>query len=177
VISLQDIEQFIPFLKPLFDGLRSAKELFKREPKKESDHSIDIPKMTLILLPGIHPNAMLWGFGKVGEIEGIQISGHIQATNTSKYHIKIAGVKLVEPRGGEVVTHMATVEDPESGMHSSDHMIMTRSIGEVSVMFFVIPVPREATRGQPLSATVALTDQFGNSHVSEFQFRYIGPAQ
>ena len=38
---LQDVEQLIPFIKPLFDGLRSAKDLFKGEKSENIEHNAD----------------------------------------------------------------------------------------------------------------------------------------
>jgi hypothetical protein len=170
---LGDVEQFIPFIKPLFDGLRSAGDLFKRDRSKEREHSIDIPKKTLILLPGIHSHALLWGEGKSSDKVGMQISGRLQATNTSKFHIRASGIKLLAPKSVDVLTHMLTAKDPETGAHSHQHLIPARSIGEVSFMFFVVPMT--GVPGHPLKATISIIDQFGNEHVmQDLEFKYIG---
>ncbi len=94
MISLQEVQQFIPFIKPLFDGLRPVRDLFKRGASKKSVHSIQIPKQTLILLPGIHPYSLKWGLGKHGATEAMQISGVLRATNTSPYVIHAAGTSF-----------------------------------------------------------------------------------
>ncbi|HME28045.1 MAG TPA: hypothetical protein VKI44_43115 [Acetobacteraceae bacterium] len=99
---------------------RSARDLFKRDKRDKPEHSIEIPKKTLILLPGVHSHALLWNLGKAGDQEGMQISGELQATNTSKFNIRAAGIRLLEPSEVEVLTYMVSVEDPNTGMHSYD---------------------------------------------------------
>jgi hypothetical protein len=112
--------------------------------------------------------------GKAGSREGTQISGHLQATNTSKFHIRASGIKLLEPADVEVLTHMVWVKDPETGMHSYEHFIQTRSIAKLSFMFFVVPV--RGVPGTPLTATIPILDQFGNEHVvRDLEFKYVGP--
>jgi hypothetical protein len=90
MITRHDVEQLIPIIKPLFDGMRSARDFFRRNPdRKKSDHDIEIPKKkTLIFLPEIHPFALGWGLAKIGEKPGMQITARLQATNTSKYGIR-----------------------------------------------------------------------------------------
>src|ERR1700675_1445840 len=107
MISFQDIEQFIPFIKPLFAGLRSARDFFRRDQK--SQHSIDIPKKTLILLPDIHTHSLRWGLGKAGETEAMQISGLLQATNISRYAIRLSGIHLLQPTSVQILTRIVTV--------------------------------------------------------------------
>jgi hypothetical protein len=118
MISLQEVEQFIPFIKPLFDGLHSLRDLFKRGASEKSVHSIQIPKQTLILLPGIHPYALKWGLGKHGATEAMQISGVLRGTNTSPYGIRAAGIRLLEPKGVDIVTQMVTVDSAKRMHHS-----------------------------------------------------------
>jgi hypothetical protein len=65
--SLQEVEQFIPFVQKLFDFLRSARDYFTSNRREKSENSIEIPKKTLILLPGIHSHALRWGLGTVGD--------------------------------------------------------------------------------------------------------------
>lgn len=174
MIGLQDIEQLIPFIKPLFDGLRSARDFFKRDTAKDTPHGIKIPKQTLILLPDINPHQLRWGLGKVGDKPAMQITGTLQATNTSPYAIRIGGIKLLEPSGGELVTRMVTVENPETGMHSQRNMIQPGYIGEIAFLFFLTPVI--ATPGRPLIGALSITDQFGNEHiVRHLQFMFFGP--
>lgn len=173
-MTLQDIEHLIPLIKPLFDGLRSARDCFRRDPDKRSRHAIKIPKQTLILLPPIGPHLLRWGLGRAGDKPAMQITGSLQATNTSSYAIRVSGIKLMEPHGGDIVTRMATVEDPETGMHSPKNMIRPGFIGEISFMFFITPVI--AQPGQPLKGRISITDQFGNEHVlGDLQFLFIGP--
>jgi hypothetical protein len=143
-------------------------------PERKRNMASTSPKKTLILLPDVNPHSLRWGLGKAGDREGMQISGNLQATNTSKYHIRAAGIRLVEPIGVEVITQMVTVNDVESGTHSYQHLILTRSIGEISFMFFVVPV--KGTQGKTLTAAVAVLDQFGNEHViGGLEFKYVGP--
>jgi hypothetical protein len=173
---LQDIEQFIPFLKPLFDGLRSMRDFFTSSKKKESEHSIQIPKKTLILLPDNHPLALIWSLANSGNQHGMQITGRLQATNTSEFGIRAAGIKLLEPTDVEVVTHMLTAKDQESRLHSSKHLIPSRSIGELSFLFIV--VPRRGIPGKPLRVAISILDQFGNEHVVRgLECKYLGPEQ
>ena len=93
MITLQDAEQFIPFIKPLFDGLRSARDLFRRDRHEKPEHSIEIPRKTLILLRDVYPHALCWGLARVGDKNGMQLTGHLQATNTSKYGIRASGIR------------------------------------------------------------------------------------
>jgi hypothetical protein len=129
----QDIEQFIPFIKALFDGLRAARDFFRRDRRPE--HAIGIPQNTLILLPDVHTHALRWCLGKAGEKEAMQISGSLQGTNTSRYAVRAADIKLLEPTRVAVLTQTITIGDPESGMHSTWHLIPAGHIGEVSFMF------------------------------------------
>jgi hypothetical protein len=172
MISSQDIEQFIPFIKPLFDGLRAARDFFRRDRRPE--HAIGIPQKTLILLPDVHTHALRWCLGKAGEKEAMQISGSLQGTNTSRYAVRAADIKLLEPTRVAVLTQTITIGDPESGMHSTWHLIPAGHIGELSFMFFVTPVV--GTPGRPLTATISVLDQFGNEHVMrDLQFKFMGP--
>jgi hypothetical protein len=173
VITLQDAKQFIPFIKPLFDGLRSARDLFRRDRQEKPEHSIDIPRKTLILLPEIYPHALCWGLAKVGDRNGMQLTGHLQATNTSKYGIRASGIRLVEPAGVEIFTQIVSIEDPETGVSGPKYLIPAQSIGELHFMFIVIPVT--GTPGTTLTSTIAVLDQFGNEHVARnLQLRFIG---
>lgn len=89
MITLHDVEQLIPIIKPLFDGMRSARDFVRRNPdRKKSAHDIEIPKKTLIFLPETHPFALGWGLAKIGEKPGMLITARLQATNTSKYGIR-----------------------------------------------------------------------------------------
>lgn len=172
MISFQDIEQVIPFIKPLFDGLRSARDFFRGGRKPQ--HSIDIPKKTLILLPDIDTYSLRWGLGKAGEKQAMQIIGALQATNTSRYAIRVSGIKLLQPTDIDILTRIVTVEDFESGMHSTRNLFPAGQIGEVVFMFFVTPV--KGTPGMPLRATISILDQFGNEHLmNDLEFKFIGP--
>jgi hypothetical protein len=42
----QDVEQFIPFIKPIFDGLRSARDLFRRDRPEKLSKPTASPVMT-----------------------------------------------------------------------------------------------------------------------------------
>lgn len=144
MITFHDVEQFIPFIKPLFEGMRSARDLFRRNPdRKKSGHAIEIPKKTLIFLPEIHPFALAWGLAKIGEKPGMQIIARLQATNTSKYGIRPSGAKLLDPKGVEIIQHMLSLEDPDT-----TNIIPARSIGRISLHFIVTPVT--ARPGQSL---------------------------
>jgi hypothetical protein len=156
------------------DGLRSGRDLFTSANREKSEHSIDIPKKTLILLPGIHSYALRWSLGKAGDRDGMQICGQLQATNTSKFNIRAAGIKLLEPADVEVLIHMVSVKDPKTGGHSYEHFIRTRSISELSFMLFVVPV--RGILGRHLVVTISITDQFGNEHVvRNLECKYVGP--
>jgi hypothetical protein len=175
-MTWHDVEQFIPFIKPLFDGLRSARDFFTRDKTKKPEHSIEIPKKTLILIPGIQPTSLLWGLGKAGAKGGMQINGDLQATNTSNYNIRLAGIKLLEPAGVEILAQMALVKDHKTGYSSSDYLIPTRSIGDVGFMFFAVPAT--GVPGKPLKAAISILDQFGNEHVlRNLICKYIGPEE
>jgi hypothetical protein len=171
MITLHDVEQLIPFIKPLFEGMRSAREFFRRSPNpKKSDQAIDIPKKTLILLPQIHPFALAWCLAKIGEKPGMQITARLQATNTSQYGIRPSGVKLLEPKGVEIVQQYALADGaPDDG---STNIIPARSIGRVSLHFIVTPVT--ATPGQSLQAKILILDQFGNEHPLDLECKFIG---
>jgi hypothetical protein len=170
MVTLGNIEQLI---KPLFDRLRSARGLFRPGGKQPDDY-IDIPKKTLILIPDMSPHALRWGLGKAGEEEAMQISGTIQATNTSRYAIRAAGIKLLNPRDLVIITRIVTIRDPESGMHSTGNLIAPGRIGDLSFMFFVTPAI--TMPGMPLIATIAILDQFGNEHaIRDLEFKFIGP--
>jgi hypothetical protein len=165
VITIEGIEQFIPFIKPLFDGLRSARDLFKRDHKKSSDHDLDIPKKTLILLPGIRPHALRWSPGTMGTTAMMHLHGELQATNTSRYNIRPSGLKLLEPQGVEVANSVLLMEGP-------DDLIQNRAIGRIIIGFFLKPIGQTA---KPFKATVSIQDQFGNEHiVKDLMFKYAG---
>jgi hypothetical protein len=173
MITLHDVEQFIPFIKPLFEGMRSARDFFVRNPdRKKSGHAIEIPKKTLIFLPQIHPLAVAWGLAKIGEKPGMQITAKLQATNTSKYGIRPSGAKLLDPKGVEVVQHMLLVEEPDSGIHRSTDIIPPRSIGRVSVHFIAMPLA--GTPGRTLPVKILILDQFGNEHPVDLECKFIG---
>jgi hypothetical protein len=173
MITLHDVEQFIPFIKPLFEGMRSARDFFRRNPdRKKSDHGIEIPKKTLIFLPEIHPFALAWCLAKIAEKPGMQITARLQATNTSKYGIRPSGVKLLDPKGVEIIQHMLLADEPDNGMYGSTDIIPPRSIGRVALRFIVTPVT--ATPGQPLKAKILILDQFGNEHPVDLECKFIG---
>ena len=168
------VEQFLPFLKPVLDGLRSVGDWYKR--LRRPKHGMVIPKQTLILLPSASggPYALHWGLGNAGNVQGMQIGGRLQATNTSSYGVRCSGLKLLKPKGVELFTQHLSVLDPETGTSSSIVMIPSRSIGELSFLFFVTPVT--ATPGKTLVASIAVVDQFGNEHsLRNLQFKYLGP--
>ena len=174
MISLQDIEQVIPFIKPLFDGLRSARGFFTRSKPKKSEHSIDIPKQTLILLPDVNPHALRWSRAKWGDKEGMQINGRLQATNTSPFGIRAAGIRLLSPAGVEPIMQMVSTKDHDSGVYDTKHLIPARSIGDLIFNLHVMPIT--GTLGEPLTIAISVLDQFGNEHVRRnLECRYIGP--
>jgi len=174
MISLQDIEHFIPVIKPLFDGLRSVREVFRRD--RKPSRTIDIPKKTLILMPDMHSHSLNWGLGKVGDKEAMQITGDLQATNISHYAIRISGITLLRPEDVDIVTRIVMVGDPESRMYSHKNFIPAGQIGDVRFMFFVTPV--RATPGKSLVASISILDQFNNEHLmNDLEFKFIGPEQ
>jgi hypothetical protein len=173
MITLHEVEQLISFIEVLFDALRSARDFFKSLASKKSSHSIQIPTQTLILLPDARPYALRWGLGKNGAKELMQIDGE-QATNTSPYAIRAAGVRLLKPKRVDIVFHMITVQAPRSAMHSAKNLIQAGCIGEIFFMFIVTPVTGMA--GRPLRATISILDQFGNEHIlRDLEFKFIGP--
>jgi hypothetical protein len=159
----QDGEQLVPLVKPLFDGLRSVRDFFGPRKQEHKEHSIDIPKKTLILLPDVQPFPLIWAGAKWNDKDGMQISGRLQATNTSKYNIRASGIRLLQPANVEVVNQMVLVRTPESHGSSQKHLIPAQSIGELSFMFIVMPVTGEPA--QPLKVAISILDQFGNEHV------------
>jgi len=171
MVSLRNIEQL---MKPLSDGLRSARNLFRRDGTDQAKHHIDIPTKTLILVPDMSPYALRWGLGKAGDEEAMQISGTLQGTNTSRYAIRAAGIKLLHPRDLVMLTRLVTIADPESRMHGTGNLIAPGRIGDLSFMFFVTPAI--TMPGMPLVATIAILDQFGNEHIiRDLEFKFIGP--
>lgn len=171
--SFQEIEQFIPFVKPLFDGLRSARDFFTSGKPKKSEHSIDIPKQTLILLPEVNSHTLLWSRAKWGDKEGMQINGRLQATNTSPFGIRAAGVRLLSPAGVEPIMQTVATKDHDSGVYDSRHLIPARSIGDLIFNFHVVPVI--GTPGERLAIAISVLDQFGNEHIRRnLECRYIG---
>jgi hypothetical protein len=171
MVTLRNIEQLI---KQLFDGLRLARGFFRPGGKHQSEHYIDIPKKTLILMPDMSQYALRWGLGKAGDEEAMQISGTLQATNISRYAIRAAGIKLLHPRDLVILTRIVTTQDPESRMHSTGNLIAPGYIGDLSFMFFVTPAI--TMPGMPLIAAIAILDQFGNEHViRDLEFKFIGP--
>jgi hypothetical protein len=173
MITLHDVEQFIPFLKPLFEGMRAARDFFRRNPdRKKSGHAIDIPKKTLIFLPEIHPFAVAWGLAKIGDKPGMQITARLQATNTSQYGIRPSGAKLLDPKGVEIIQHMLLVVEPDIDTDGSTNIIPTRSIGRVSLHFIVTPVTGKP--GQPMHVKILVLDQFGNEHPVDLQCKFMG---
>jgi hypothetical protein len=174
MLTLHDVEQFIPFIKPLFDGLRSARDFFKSGASKKSTHSIQIPKQTLILLPDNKPYALQWSLGKYGAKEAMQIDGVLQATNTSPYAIRPADIRLLKPKRLDVLHHMVAVTAYESRMQSAEeNLIQAGHIGQISFMIVVTPV--KAVAGKPLRATIVMLDQFRNEHVvRNLEFKFIG---
>ena len=104
----------------------------------------------------------------------MQISGELQATNTSKFNIRAAGIRLLEPSEVEVLTYMVSVEDPNTGMHSYEHFIRFGSIGELTFMFFAVPV--RGIPDKPLRVAISVLDQFGNEHVvRDLECKFVGP--
>ncbi len=173
MISWRDVEQFIPFIKPLFDGLRSARDLLTGRNSKKSAHCISIPKQTLVLLPDIRSHALNWGLGKDGLNEGMQITGLLQATNTSPYAIRPAGIRLLEPKGVDIVTQSVVVFF-ERKIDSANNLIPAGQIGEIHFMLFVTPLAGVA--GKSLRAAILILDQFGNEHVvRDLKFKFVGP--
>jgi hypothetical protein len=170
MVPRQDREQFIPFIKPLFNGLRSARDVFSRS-RTSSDPGLRIPAETLALLPDAH--ALRWGLDLSEGKEVMSLAGNLQATNTSGYTIRISAIRLLKPSETEVLARVVTVEDAESGAHSAQNMISPQHIGEVSFLIAVQPVT--AVPGQTLEADIGVIDQFANEHVLRgLQFEFAG---
>jgi hypothetical protein len=166
-------EFLVPLAKPILDALKSARDLFRGNPKPAN--SIDIPKRTLIILPDSHSHSLIWGLATIDsqDSNGMQISGRLQATNISNYAIRAAGIRVLKPRRLEIVTQLVTVEDAETGMHGSKNMIPRASIGEVS--FTIIAKPIAGTPGKPIKCSIAIIDQFGNANVARnLEFKFVG---
>jgi hypothetical protein len=175
MITFQDIEQFIPFIKPLFDGLRSAKDFFHRD-RRQSEHALEIPKQTLIIMPEARMSALWWGMGTANAKPAMQIVGDFQATNTSPYAIRISGIELLRPHNLEILMQMIMVDDIQTGLYGSKNLIPSSAIGELRVMFFI--APPVCAEGEIFAADLSFRDQFNNQHVLKgLQFRHIGPAQ
>jgi hypothetical protein len=171
MVARHDRQQYIPFIKPLLNGLRSARDTSSRH-RYASDPGSRIPAETLALAPDAH--ALRWGFDMSDGREVINIAGNLQATNTSGYTIRISAIRLVKPNKAEVLTRVVTVEDAESGAYSAENMIPPRRIGKVS--FFIAVKPVTAAPGEVLEADIGVLDQFANEHTLRgLQFEFAGP--
>jgi|HubBroStandDraft_6_1064221.scaffolds.fasta_scaffold707052_1 hypothetical protein len=171
MVTRHDRQQYIPFIKPLLNGLRSARDTSSRH-RYASDPGSRIPAETLALAADAH--ALRWGFDMSDGKEVINIAGNLQATNTSGYTIRISAIRLVKPNKAEVLTRVVTVEDAESGAYSAENMIPPRRIGKVS--FFIAVKPVTAAPGEVLEADIGVLDQFANEHtLRELQFEFAGP--
>jgi hypothetical protein len=154
----------------LFNGLRSARDIFSRH-RYASDPGQRVPTETL----AIAPDALRWGFDMSDGKEVMSIAGNLQATNTCGYTIRISAIRLLRPSDAEVLAHVVSVEDSESGAHSEQKLIPPRRVGEVSFVMAVKPV-KAAAPGEVLEADIGILDQFANEHTLRgLQFEFAGP--
>ncbi|WP_439402874.1 hypothetical protein ACNJYA_11065 [Bradyrhizobium sp. DASA03068] len=131
-----------------------------------------VPRKTLILLPlNTHPTH--WGIAKNGDIELMQISGSLKATNISDCAVQPSDIQVIWPTYTEVETKLLMVEGA-NGMHSSRNMIPKGAIGHIS--FTLILKPVWGKRGEKLLVKLAVFDQFGNAHKIKLECRYMGPS-
>ncbi len=119
---------------------------------------IDVPSKTMVLIPVSRQNELWWHMGSMGGKPAMQIVGHLNVTNISKYDVVVMGAKLRKPKA---VGH-AFVRAHDSNVYSQAHSIPMGGLSELSFDFFVQPPVKE--EGILFKADVAIIDQFGNEH-------------
>jgi hypothetical protein len=80
MITLQGFEQFIPFVKPLFDGMRSARDFFRKPDRKNSERGEEDRRILADIMNIVGSRAIIflrsadfaYAFS-LNEIEGIGI--------------------------------------------------------------------------------------------------------
>ncbi|WP_316191277.1 MULTISPECIES: hypothetical protein [unclassified Bradyrhizobium] len=154
--------------KPVYSAFQIIHGLFTA---KKNGGGFRVPRKTLILLPS-NSYPMHWGIAMNGDVELMQISGSLQATNIAECAIRPSDIQVLWPRYTEAETKLLMVEG-DDGMHSSRNMIPRGAIGHIS--FTLILKPVWGKRGERLVAKLAVLDQFGNSHKIKLECRYMGP--
>jgi hypothetical protein len=140
-------------------------------PGRKDASGFRVPRKTLILLPlNTHPTH--WGIAKSGDVELMQISGSLRATNIAECAVQPSDIQVIWPSYTEAETKLLMVEGA-NGMHSSKNMIPRGAIGHIS--FTLILKPTWGKRGEKLPVKIAVLDQFGNVHKVKLECRYMGP--
>jgi hypothetical protein len=119
----------------------------------------------------------LWGQSKErdGRRIATQLSFQMQATNLTGSPIKVSDVRLSRPwTRARVLQHVLATQhsDPAVNTYSSENQIPPRGIAQVHCHIILDrPVGRA---GQPLTAVIKVSDQFGRWH--KVKFRLIDPS-
>jgi hypothetical protein len=129
-------------LKPVYYVSQIVRGLFTG---RKGASGFRVPRKTLILLPlNTHPTH--WGIAKNGDIELMQISGSLRATNIAECAVQPSDIQVVWPKNTEVETKLLMVEGA-NGMHGSRNMI-------------------------PIGTFHNVSKKYLHLYVAEFQFRY-----
>lgn len=156
LLSLEKSDGKTPFWKWGIDWLRKL-----LHPK---DAVLDIPKKTLIVLPGIGHGHNRWHQGSISDKPAMQIAGQLRVTNITTYNIHPT-VKLKEPTSISMITifigYRNTREDIIPAKTTVDLMFNC---------FIEIPTKKA---GETFVSNVAVVDQFGNEHwIKKISFQY-----
>jgi hypothetical protein len=155
-------------LKPAYYVFQIVRGLFTG---RKDVSGFRVPRKTLILLP-LNTHPVHWGIAKNGDVELMQISGSLRATNIAECAVQPSDILVIWPKYTEAETKLLMVEGA-NGMHSSRNMIPKGAIGHVS--FTLILKPVWGKRGEKLIVKLAVLDQFGNAHKIKLECRYMGP--
>lgn len=113
-----------------------------------------------------HRDRPWWHMGTSGGQPAMRVVGNWNVRNTTDGPVDILAARLVNPKtDGSVLTRR------HDGVIFGRYTLPPGATTEISADFWVVPPVRK--KGQQFSATVVLTDQFGNDHkVRNVKFRY-----
>lgn len=151
-----------------FSFLKAFLELWRKLFPKKGGSKIyyEIPKHTIVVAPNPDTGSTWWHMGSSSGQPAMQIAGHFNVTNVTKYAVILSAVKMKKPR------YMGTVmvKNSKSNYHGM-YQIPPGGFTDMSFDFWIMPPFKK--KGESFVADIAVLDQFGNEHwIKKVNFRY-----
>ena len=164
-LILEIVIAVLTILGVVFGWFKSLYRFITGLLRKRPEGQIAVPKKTMILIPDTHEFAFNWSEGKIGDEPAMLVSGHFTATNISEFGVRAIALKVKEK-----VNHpMVMMRNPKSNVYGA-FMLPHGNLSDISFNFWITPPTK--VKGEPLTTSVAIIDQFGNEHwVKDLEFK------